>query len=60
MISTVYESLLRLAADPTDADAAAELGKQVAESGPESCYLTVKNYSGARGLSHFVHQDTGS
>jgi len=60
MISTVYENLLRLAAEPTDAGAAAEIGKQIEESSPECCYLTIKNYAEARGLSQFVHQDTGS
>jgi len=60
MISTVYENLLRLATDPTDADAAAEIGKEIQESSHECCYLTIKNYAEARGLSHFVHQDIGS
>lgn len=31
MISTVYENLLRLAADPTDAAAATEIDKQIQE-----------------------------
>jgi len=60
MISSVYENLLRLAEDPTDAAAAAEIGKEIQEAGPDCCYLTIKNYSEARGLSHFVHQDTES
>jgi hypothetical protein len=60
MTSTVYENLLRLAEDPTDTGAAAEISKEIQESSHEFCYLTIKNYAEARGLSHFVHQDIGS
>ena len=60
MISAVYENLLRLADDPSDAAAAAAIGEQIEDSSPECCYLTIKNYSEARGLSHFIHQDSES
>jgi hypothetical protein len=55
MISTIYDNLVKLGLDPSDSTAAAEISNVIEEANPECCYLTIKNYAAAGGLSHFVH-----
>jgi hypothetical protein len=53
----VYESLLKLAANPSDSDAAATIVAQIKKGYASDMCLTIKDYKKVEGLSNFIHRD---
>jgi hypothetical protein len=56
----VHESLLKLAANPSDSEACKVIVAQIKKGHSSDMCLTVKDYKKVDGLSNFIHQDIGT